>query len=71
MHLKRNAQIIYPKDTAAMLMEGDVHPGLTILESGIGQGALSIAILRALSGRGKLISYEIRQEFADQSKKIY
>lgn len=70
MHLKRNAQIIYPKDTAAMLMEGDVYPGLTILESGIGQGALSIAILRALSGRGKLISYEIRQEFADQSKKF-
>ncbi|MCX8084122.1 MAG: tRNA (adenine-N1)-methyltransferase [Calditerrivibrio sp.] len=70
MHLKRNAQIIYPKDTAAMLMEGDVYPGLEILESGIGQGALSIALLRALAGQGKLITYEIREDFAEQSKRF-
>ena len=70
MHIKRNAQIIYPKDTAAMLMEGDVYPGLEILESGIGQGAFSIALLRALSGKGHLVSYEIREDFAEQSKKF-
>ncbi|MCA1927639.1 MAG: tRNA (adenine-N1)-methyltransferase [Calditerrivibrio sp.] len=70
MHLKRNAQIIYPKDTAAMLMEGDVYPGLNILESGIGQGAFSIALLRALSGKGKLVTYEIREDFAKQSEKF-
>ncbi|MEF3254579.1 MAG: tRNA (adenine-N1)-methyltransferase [Deferribacterales bacterium] len=70
MHIKRNAQIIYPKDTAAMIMEGDVYPGLNILESGIGQGAFSIALLRALGGRGKLVSYEIREDFAKQSEKF-
>lgn len=70
MKIKRNAQIIYPKDSAAMLMHGDIYPGLNVLESGIGQGALSIAILRALGGKGSLTSYEIREDFALQSKKF-
>jgi len=70
MNLKRNAQIIYPKDTAQMLMEADIYPGLNVLESGIGQGALSIALLRALGNQGSLITYEIREDFAEQSKNI-
>jgi tRNA (adenine57-N1/adenine58-N1)-methyltransferase len=70
MHIKRQAQIIYPKDTAAMLMWGDIAPQQRVLESGIGQGALSIAILRVLGGTGKLTSYELRQDFADMSKKF-
>jgi len=68
MNLKRNAQIIYPKDTAQMLMEADIYPGLNVLESGIGQGALSMALLRALGNQGKLTTYEVREDFAKQSK---
>lgn len=70
MNIKRRAQIIYPKDTAAILMEGDVYPGLDILEAGVGQGALSIAILRALGGKGKLTSYELREDFAGDAAKF-
>lgn len=70
MHIKRQAQIIYPKDTAAILMWGDIAPNQRILESGVGQGALSIAVLRALGGTGRLTSYEIRQDFADMSRKF-
>jgi len=70
MNLKRNAQIIYPKDTAQMLMEADIYPGLNVLESGIGQGALSMALLRALGNQGRLTTYEIREDFAEQSKKF-
>ncbi|WP_022851775.1 tRNA (adenine-N1)-methyltransferase [Limisalsivibrio acetivorans] len=68
MGIKRRAQIIYPKDTAVMLMWGDIHPGLDILEAGIGQGALSIALLRALGGQGTLTSYEVRDDFAEQAQ---
>lgn len=70
MNIKRQAQIIYPKDAAAMLMWCDVAPNQNILESGIGQGALSLAILRALAGTGSLTSYEIRADFAEQSAKF-
>lgn len=70
MNIKRQAQIIYPKDAAAMLMWCDIAPNQKILESGIGQGALSLAILRALAGTGSLTSYEIRADFAEQSAKF-
>jgi tRNA (adenine57-N1/adenine58-N1)-methyltransferase len=67
MNIKRKAQIIYPKDSAIILMWGDVYPGLNILESGLGQGALSMAILRALAGQGKLVTYELREDFIEQA----
>ncbi len=67
MNIKRKAQIIYPKDTAAILMWGDVRGGQRILESGVGQGALSMAILNTLGGSGELVGYEIREDFAVMS----
>lgn len=70
MNIKRRAQIIYPKDTAAMLMEGDIYPGVDVLEAGVGQGALSIAVLRALGGQGSLTSYELREDFAGDAAKF-
>ena len=70
MNIKRKAQIIYPKDSAIILMWGDVYPGLNILEAGLGQGALSMAILRALAGKGSLTTYEIREDFIEQASKF-
>ncbi|MDY6821837.1 MAG: hypothetical protein SVN78_09485, partial [Deferribacterota bacterium] len=67
--LKRKAQIIYPKDIAILLQWGDVYSGLNILEAGLGMGALSIALLRALADRGRLVTYEIREDFIDEGKK--
>jgi tRNA (adenine57-N1/adenine58-N1)-methyltransferase len=62
--MKRRTQIIYPKDLSAMIFYGDIYPGCTIVETGIGSGALALALLRAMCGRGKLISVEKRAEFA-------
>lgn len=64
LSMKRHTQIIYPKDLSAMVFHGDVYPGCTILETGIGSGALALALLRAMCGRGRLISVEKRIEFA-------
>jgi len=64
MNIKRRAQIIYPKDSAVILMWGDIRGGQRVLESGIGQGAMSIALLQAMGGKGELVSYEIREDFA-------
>jgi tRNA (adenine57-N1/adenine58-N1)-methyltransferase len=64
MNLKRTAQIIYPKDIGPILLWADVHPGALVVEGGAGWGALTIALLRALGERGKLVTYEIRKDFA-------
>lgn len=62
--MKRQTQIIYPKDLGAIIIYGDIQPGLTILESGVGSGSLSLALIRAVGERGRVISLEKRLEFA-------
>ncbi len=66
--MKRRTQIIYPKDLSAMIFYADIYPGCVILETGIGSGALSLALLRAMCGRGRLISVEKRAEFAEDAR---
>ena len=66
--MKRRTQIIYPKDLSAMIFYSDIYPGCAVLETGIGSGALALALLRAMCGRGKLISVEKRAEFAEDAR---
>jgi tRNA (adenine57-N1/adenine58-N1)-methyltransferase catalytic subunit len=67
--LPRTAQVIYPKDTGPMLVWGDVFPGATVIEGGVGAGALTIALLRGVGPAGKVISYEIREDFANLARR--
>jgi tRNA (adenine57-N1/adenine58-N1)-methyltransferase len=66
--LPRQAQVIYPKDTGPLLIWGDVFPGATVIEAGTGCGALTIALLRAVGSNGRLVSYEIREDFASLAR---
>jgi tRNA (adenine57-N1/adenine58-N1)-methyltransferase catalytic subunit len=69
LKMPRGAQVIYPKTISLMLMAADVQPGMTVLEAGAGSGALSIALLQALQPGGRLVSFEIRPEFAEQARR--
>ncbi len=62
-NLPRQAQVIYPKDIGTILIWADIFPGCTVVESGVGAGALTVALLRALGNEGRLISYELREDF--------
>lgn len=64
MSMPRGAAIIYPKDAAQIIGFADIHPGLTVVEAGVGSGALSLFLLRALAGTGRLVSFERREEFS-------
>ena len=61
-NLPRQAQVIYPKDVGPILLWGDVFPGATVLEVGAGPGALSLALLRAVGARGRVLTVEIRDD---------
>jgi tRNA (adenine57-N1/adenine58-N1)-methyltransferase len=67
LSMPRGATIIYPKDAAMILGVADIKPGLRVLEAGVGSGALSISILRAIADSGFLHSVEIRADFAEIS----
>lgn len=61
--LPRATQIIYPKDLGAILLYGDIFPGARVLEAGMGSGALTLALLRAVGPSGWVYSYEVRREY--------
>ncbi|MEW6323789.1 MAG: tRNA (adenine-N1)-methyltransferase [Nitrospirota bacterium] len=69
LRMPRGAQILYPKDIAAILMKADIFPGARVLEAGLGSGALTIALLRAVGEKGQLFSYEMREDFAARAEK--
>lgn len=64
MSMPRGAAIVYPKDAAQILALGDVFPGATVVEAGVGSGALSLWLLRAVGPAGRVASFERREEFA-------
>jgi len=67
--MPREAAVIYPKDAAQILMWADIFPGARVLEAGVGSGALTMALLRAIGPDGALHSYERREQFAEVARK--
>jgi tRNA (adenine57-N1/adenine58-N1)-methyltransferase len=67
--LYRQAQIILPRDIAHILVNCSIEPGHTVLEAGIGSGSLTIALASAIAPTGKVISYDIREEFIEHAMK--
>ena len=57
--MPRGPQIIYPKDLGNIINFADIFPGATVIEGGLGSGALTSALLRAVGNTGKVINYEI------------
>ncbi|MDK8678599.1 tRNA (adenine-N1)-methyltransferase [Corynebacterium accolens] len=62
LSMPRGAAVIYPKDAAQILVEGDIFMGARVLEAGAGSGALSMSLLRAVGPEGHVYSYEIRDD---------
>lgn len=67
LKMPRGAQVIYPKDHGSIVTFADIFPGANVLESGVGSGALSLSLLRAIGEKGSLLGYEKRQDFAEQA----
>ena len=65
MSMPRGAAIVYPKDAAQIVSLADVFPGAVVVEAGVGSGALSLHLLRAVGAGGELHSFERREEFAE------
>jgi tRNA (adenine57-N1/adenine58-N1)-methyltransferase catalytic subunit len=64
LKMPRGAQVIYPKDIGPILMMADIAPGVRVLESGVGSGALSMGMLRC---GADIVGYELREDFASRA----
>jgi tRNA (adenine57-N1/adenine58-N1)-methyltransferase len=69
LSMPRGAAVVYPKDAAAIVGLADVHPGCVVVEAGVGSGALSCSLLRAIGKDGYLYSFERREDFAKIAQK--
>ncbi len=65
MSMPRGAAVVYPKDAGQIVMMADIFPGATVVEAGVGSGALSMSLLRAVGEHGRVLSFERRADFAD------
>lgn len=63
--MPRGAQVIYPKDAARIVGLANLGPGARVVEAGVGSGALTCSLLRAVGDEGRVYSYERRPEFAE------
>ena len=64
LSMPRGATIVYPKDAALIIGFADIFPGARVLEAGVGSGALTLSLLRAVGASGSVHSVERREEFA-------
>ncbi len=64
---RRVTQIIYPKDVGAILVAADIFPGARVLEAGLGSGAMTMSLLRAVGSAGQVFSYEVQADTIDKA----
>ncbi|MCH1866852.1 tRNA (adenine-N1)-methyltransferase [Nocardioides sp. CFH 31398] len=67
--MPRGAAVVYPKDSAQIVAMMDVFPGAHVVEAGVGSGALTCSLLRAVGPDGRVVSWERREEFADVARR--
>lgn len=69
LKMPRGAQIIYPKDIGLILVLADIYPGAVVLEAGTGSGSLTLALLRMVGEKGRVISYDVREDFSEKARR--
>ncbi|MBS3809405.1 MAG: hypothetical protein KGY38_04540 [Desulfobacterales bacterium] len=70
MHgIKRDTQIIYPKDAGYILLRLDIFPGKFVGEAGTGSGGMTLLMSKAVGERGRIYTYEKNAQLADRIRK--
>ena len=67
--MPRGAAVIYPKDAARIVAIAGLGPGSRVAEAGVGSGALTCYLLRAVAGEGSVVSVERRADFASVAER--
>ena len=69
IEIRRNTQIMYPKDVGFVLVTLGIGPGKQVLEAGTGSGALTTALAFSVGPTGHVYSYDNRSEMQNLAQK--
>lgn len=67
--LRRQAQIIGPKDAPVLLWNCDLKAGNFVVEVGAGSGAMTLVLAHAVGPKGRVVTYDIRSDFLEQARR--
>jgi tRNA (adenine57-N1/adenine58-N1)-methyltransferase len=67
--LERKAQVINQKDIPLILYHGNISNARSVVEGGAGSGFLSCALASTIRPPGKVVTYEIREDFAKVARR--
>lgn len=67
--IKRNTQIMYPKDIGYILVQMGIGPGTHVVEAGTGSGAFTTALAWAVGPEGRVTTYESREQMQNLARK--
>ncbi len=68
-YIKRNSQIIFPKEIGYIIMRMNIVPGARVVEAGTGSGGLTLALARQVAPTGRIYTYEAREEMQAIARK--
>lgn len=67
--IRRQTQIVFPKETGYILQHLNIFPGATVVECGTGSGSLCCAFAHFVGDTGRVCTYDRREEFSKLARK--
>ncbi len=66
--IRRVPQVVLPKDAAQLVAHTGLGPGDLVVDGGTGSGALALFMGHLVRPDGRVVSYEIREDFAEVAR---
>jgi tRNA (adenine57-N1/adenine58-N1)-methyltransferase len=66
--IKRQTQVIFPKDSGFIIQHLNFGPGATVVECGTGSGGLTAVFAHFAGDTGRVVTYDRREDFSSLAK---
>lgn len=66
--VKRQTQVIFPKDSGFIVQHLNFGPGATVVECGTGSGGMATVFAHFAGDGGKVVTYDRREEFSSLAR---
>ena len=66
--IKRQTQVIFPKDSGFIVQHLNFGPGATVVECGTGSGGLATVFAHFVGDGGRVVTYDRREEFSSLAR---